>query len=443
MNLDIVRGDISGFINRAYFRLAPQERNRVMFQPSLNGALDRRRFLQLVTLSAAGAILPSCSTDDPGKRYTGEDIARLAQQRLDEGTRAGQGPFGPLRFKGYRGLAELPWFELDSEGELRTVAMLDLPKAIDMHCHLGMSLLIAPEVDLQQRTERVIHLLDCDGTNPGCELDLDVYINRNFSDEALDDLWWGSAAQGLWGNSSSTTQTIPNLLHEMDTCGVERASIMPIAFDLPFGDDLTERWIQAINIAGARERLILGCSVHPQDPARFDRLRQYAADGARIVKFHPTMQRAYPDSDVMMELYAECERQGLIVFFHCGRAGIEPESTHRYVLPRHYEAALKTFPNLQFILGHSGARDVAEAIPLAMRYDNTWLDTHGQGVSTLHAMLERTGGERMLFGTDWPFYHLAASLAKLLIITENRPSDRYALLRGNAQRLLNMTGMRT
>jgi predicted TIM-barrel fold metal-dependent hydrolase len=214
---------------------------------------------------------------------------------------------------------------------------------------------------------------------------------------------------------------------------------MPIAFDLPFGDDLTERWIKAINTAGVRERLILGCSVHPQDPARFTRLREYAALGARIIKFHPTMQRAYPDSDVMMELYAECEQQGLIVFFHCGRAGIEPESTHRYALPRHYEAALKTYPNLQFILGHSGARDVAEAIPLAERYDNTWLDTHGQGVTTLHDMLQRTGGERMLFGTDWPFYHLAASLAKILIITENNPGQRYALLRGNAERLLSMT----
>ena len=386
----------------------------------------------------AGAFLPGCSNDDPGARYTSLDIARLAQQRLDEGTLSGQGPFGPLRFKGYRGLAELPWFELDSQGELRT-ADLDLPKSIDMHCHLGMSLLLAPEVDLQQRTERVIHLLDCDGTRPGCELDLDVYINRNFTDQALDELWWGSVAQGLWGSSRSSTQTIPNLLHEMDVCGVERASIMPIAFDLPFGDDLTERWIQAINTAGARERLILGCSVHPKDPARFTRLREYAAEGARIIKFHPTMQRAYPDSDVMMELYAECERLGLIVFFHCGRAGIEPESTHRYALPRHYDAALKTYPKLQFILGHAGARDVAEAIPLAERYDNTWLDTHGQGVTTLHDMLRRTGGERMLFGTDWPFYHLAASLAKILIITENNPQQRYALLRGNAQRLLSIT----
>lgn len=404
----------------------------------MNTGLDRRRFLQLATLSAAGACLGSCNADEPGARYTEEDIALLAQQRVAERELSGRGSFGPLRFQGYRGLAELPWFELDANGELR-LAATDLPKAIDMHCHLGMSLLLAPHVDLQQRTERVIHLLDCDATNPGCELDLDVYINDNFTDRALNGLRWGSLTQGLWGSTSASTQTIPNLLREMDVSGVERASIMPIAFGLPFGDDLTERWIEAINIAGARERLILGCSVHPRDDQRFTRLRGYAEAGARIIKFHPTMQRAYPDEDVMMELYAECERLGLIVFFHCGRAGIEPESTHRYALPRHYEAALETYPNLQFILGHSGARDVAQALPLAERYDNAWLDTHGQSVSTLQHMLQRTGGERMLFGTDWPFYHLAASLAKLLIITEGDPEQRHALLRGNAQRLLSTT----
>jgi predicted TIM-barrel fold metal-dependent hydrolase len=401
----------------------------------MSTGLDRRRFLQLAAVSAAGAVLPACSKDEPTDRYTDADITLLAQQRLVEAARSGQGPFGELIFKGYRGLAGLPWFELDADGELH-LAKLDLPRAIDMHCHLGMSLLLAPTIDLQQRTERVIHLLDCDASTPGCELNLDVYINGNFSEQALDELTWNSAAQGLWGSASASTQTIPNLLHEMDTCRVERACIMPIAFNLPFGDDLTERWMAAMNLAGAGDRLIPGCSVHPRDNDRFTKLRAYAAAGARMIKFHPTMQRAYPDSDVMMELYAECQRLGLIVFFHCGRAGIEPEFTHRYALPRHYEAAIDAFPQLQFVLGHAGARDVSAALPLAQRYQNVWLDTHGQGVSTLHAMLKRTGGERMLYGTDWPFYHVAASLAKLLIITEGQPQQRYALLRGNAERLL-------
>ena len=129
---------------------------------------------------------------------------------------------------------------------------------------------------------------------------------------------------------------------------------------------------------------------------------------------------------------------GLIIFDHGGRAGIEPESRHRYAMPRHYEGALSSFPNLPFVFGHSGARDGDAMLELGLRYDNAWFGIHGQGVTHLDKMIRRTGGERMLFGTDWPFYHLAATLAKVLIVTNDsdRSEIRHAILRGNAERLL-------
>jgi len=156
------------------------------------------------------------------------------------------------------------------------------------------------------------------------------------------------------------------------------------------------------------------------------------------VKLHPTMQAFYPDEPDAMEIYQAAERLGMIIFYHGGRAGIEPESRHRYAMPRHYEGALANFPNLPFVFGHAGARDGDATLELGLRYENAWFGIHGQGVSHLDKMIERTGGERMLFGTDWPFYHLAASLAKVLIVTdsEDRRGVRHAILRGNAERLL-------
>lgn len=399
--------------------------------------VSRRRFLVSAAAGAAGLALPGCGGEAEPGRYTEADVAALARQREDERARSGQGPFGAQRYRGYRGLAELPWFELDGRGRLRCVAD-DFPPALDMHCHLGMSMLLAPELDLQARTERVQHLLDCDGRDPGCELDLDVYINANFSEDDLWELRKGAVAQALWGSRVAATHTIPNLLAEMDASRVGEALISPIAFGLPFGDDLTERWMAAISEAGAGSRLFEGASVHPRDPDRIAKLERYAAAGARAIKLHPTMQRFYPDDPAVMDVYEACQRLGLVVFFHAGRAGIEPEATHRYALPRHFEGAFSSFPELDFVMGHAGARDAAEALPLALRYENAWLGIHGQGVTTLAEMLEATGGERMLFGTDWPFYHLAATLAKVLIVTEARPDVRAAILRGNAERLLGL-----
>ena len=299
-----------------------------------------------------------------------------------------------------------------------------------------MSLLLAPEIDLQRRTARVRHILDCDATDPGCPLDLDVYINANFRPEDLRALRRAAVTQMLWGNAAAQSHTVPNLLDEMRATRVDRALVLPIAFGLPFGDDLSERWLQATADAGAGGRLLPGASVHPRDPEAVARLRRYAAQGARAVKLHPAAQRFFPDAPEVIPIYEECARLGLPVVFHGGRAGIEPTYTHQFTLMRHYEGALRRFPELPFVIGHAGARDVADAIPLAQRNPNAWLGIHGQGVTTLHELIERVGADRLLFGSDWPFYHLAATLAKVLIVTEGRPDDRYAILRGNADRLL-------
>lgn len=402
--------------------------------------LDRREFLTsagaLIGATTASLVLGGCSDPDPS-RYNEADIALLAEQQRRERAQSGKGPFGIQRFKGYRGLAELPWFDLDANGKLRCVDE-SIPMAIDMHCHFGMSVLFEPRLDLQARTERVRHLLDCDATNPGCDLDLDIYINGNFTEPALEELRCESISQGLWGSDFARTQTIPNLLDEMDATRVEKAMILPIAFNFPFGDDLAENWSDAIRETQTSDRLIPGASVHPRDDRRIEQLEAFAAAGARVVKLHPTMQAFYPDEPDAMEIYEAADRLGMIIFYHGGRAGIEPESRHRYAMPRHYEGALATFPNLPFVFGHAGARDGEAMLELGLRYENAWFGIHGQGVTSLDKIIQRTGGERMLFGTDWPFYHLAATLAKVLIVTDraDRSAIRHAILRGNAERLL-------
>jgi predicted TIM-barrel fold metal-dependent hydrolase len=394
--------------------------------------LARRDFGRWL-LACAAWTLPGCG---PGDRYTDADEARLEAQRRREARESGTGPDGPQRYRGYRGLAALPWYEIDGRGRL--VCTADVPEAVDIHAHLGMSMLFAPDVDLLRRTDRVAHLLDCDRDDPGCELDLDVYMNAAFTESELGELRRGAVEELTIGSPRAATHTIPNLIDEMDDVRVGRATILPIAFGLPFGDDLTERWMAAIEASGKGDRLIPGASVHPRDDDAIVKLRGHAEAGARVVKLHPAAQRFYADAPEAMAIYEECGRLGLPVVFHAGRAGIEPEYTHRFTLMRHYEPMLRELPDVRFVLGHAGARDVADAIPLAERYENAWLGLHGQGVTTLREIVSRVDTGRLLFGSDWPFYHLAASHAKILMVTEGRPALRSAILRDNARRLLGL-----
>ncbi len=395
------------------------------------GGFGRRTFWRLAFLTGA-AFASACVDRD---RYSQADAESLEAQRQAERLASGTGPWGVHRYRGYRGLAELPWFEVDGAGRLRLVAD-DIPRVIDLHAHLGMSLLFAPQLDLQARTERVEHVLDCDSTDPGCALDLDVYINANFTAADLWALRYDAVARMLWGSGPSKTQTIPNLRAEMDDVGVEQVAILPIAFGLPFGDDLADRWLDAIEESGTPDRFLKGASVHMGDPDWRSKLRAQAARGARLVKLHPAAQRYFPDDPSAMEIYEECGRLGLVVFLHGGRAGIEPAYTHQFTMIRGYEPMLAEHPEVNFVLGHAGARDVESAMRLAQRYPNAWLGIHGQGVSILERLIVEVGPDRLVFGSDWPFYHLGATLAKVLIVTAQRPDVRRAILRGNAQRLL-------
>ncbi len=393
--------------------------------------IDRRRFLQLLVSTATAAGLPACSRPSD---YTDADVAALDRQMREEAERSGRGPYGMLRFQGYRGLATLPYFELDRTGQLR-VTVEGLPRIIDFHTHVGMALLFAPALGLQRRTPRTQYFLDCDREEPGCNFDLDVYINANFTTAAHDDLSREARNQLLFGSRAAQTHTIPNLLAEMDAMGVDRAAVLAIAAGLPFGDHLTETWRDAIAEAHAGDRLLLFASVHPRDGNWREALRTSARRGARGLKIHPEMQRLFPDDDRMMEIYGECERLGLPVIFHAGRSGIEPGFMRPYALPRRFVRGIEAFPRVQFVLGHAGARDVADALPLAKRYPNVWLEIAGQGVSSLHNLRAEVGPGKLLFGTDWPFYPLAATLAKVLLITEGKPAEREAILRGNAERV--------
>jgi len=405
--------------------------------------INRRRFIQAACIFGPSLGLTACDDTPPFERYNQADVNLLAKQRIDEANAAGKSRFGKRAYSGYKGLAELPWFELNQSGRLVCVDQ-SLPEIIDMHAHLGMSVLFRPRLNLQAKTDRVHHLLDCDNEKSACELDLDVYVNGNFTESNLDKLESTILSQALWGNRVIRSHTIPNLIAEMDDMRVDKSVLLPIKLGLPFGDSLTEQWRSSVSSADMNERLLTGFSVHPDQDDCIDQMREYAKSGLKLMKLHPTVQKFYPDDPAVLKIYEEAQSLGISIFFHGGRAGIEPESSHRYAMPRHYKKALNDFPRLQFILGHAGARDVDAMLELMLAHDNAWLGTHGQGISKLDRIIDRTlssgsASQRIMFGSDWPFYHLGASLAKVLIVTDSpsRKPIRDALLKSNAVNFLN------
>ncbi len=332
----------------------------------------------------------------------------------------------PTRFQNVRDFARLPWFDVQ-DGRL-VLADPDVPPSIDMHAHLALSYVLPPRVDLHRATPRTQHYLDADGP-----IDLVPYANENFQPQGLTamkkDLTLGSlAAGGMRG-----THTIPNLKREMADMRVRHAVLLPI--DFPALSRNAKTWMDAVR--GDPAFVPFG-SVHPhaRDPEK--KLRRQQGEGARGVKIHPAVQMVAPDHPRSRALCRHCERLGLPVLFHCGPVGIEPKAGRLRSQVYRYEKTIAECTDLTFVLGHSGALQMETALGFARKYPNVWLELSSQGLPAVRTILEKAPSDRIVFGSDWPFYHLALPLAKVLIASDGDRSLRRQVLWANAARLLDL-----
>lgn len=332
----------------------------------------------------------------------------------------------PTRFDSLRDLTKLPWFEL-RDGRV-VVSDPSVGTAIDTHTHLALSFVRANQVDLQRGHAQTEHYLPADRA-----FDLDVYVNKNFLPPDLHRMERDLSLGALTGGGMRATHTVPNLTREMGELQVAQAVLLPI--DWPVLSDNATTWLDAIR---GDQRLIGFGSVHPYNPRMEATLDRQIALGARGIKVHPAVQLVRPDDGRAMKLYRLCGERDIPVFWHCGPVDIEPPIGRYLSQVRHYEKAIAENPRTTFVLGHSGALQMDTAIGYAKRYPNVWLEIASQSLSNVRRLVEQAPGDRVMFGTDWPFYHQAIGLAKVFIATEGNDDARRALLRGNATRLLQL-----
>jgi hypothetical protein len=331
-----------------------------------------------------------------------------------------------LHFENLQALGRLPWFEATADGV--RVKDPSVGPIIDCHAHLALGFGPPLQVNLFDAPAPTEHYLPtC------CAFDLDPYANRNFTPEQLHALEHDLTIESLGPHGMRRTHTVPNLIHEMDELGIARTVILPI--DMPFASDNAGRAIEA---ARREPRLIPFGSVHPHTFGAFGKIDAQAAAGARGLKFHPAVQLFRPDDPRATALYRHAGKKGLVVFWHCGPVGIETGLGRELSQVAYYEKPIAENPQVTFVLGHSGALQADRALKLAQRYPNVYLELSSQGLPVVRRLIAEGPEDRLLFGSDWPFYHAALPLAKVLIATERRPMLRHKILYANAARLFGL-----
>src|ERR1700744_4426808 len=167
--------------------------------------------------------------------------------------------------------------------------------------------------------------------------------------------------------------------------------------------------------------------------------------GVRGFKFHPNIQRFWPNDPEFYPFYEVIAEAGLIALFHTGTTGIGAGMPGggggrlKYSTPMCVDDVAADFPALKIILAHPSFPWQEEALSVATHKPNVYIDLSGWSPKYFPPILMRYINsilqDKMLFGSDWPVItpdRWLSDFAKLDIREEIRPK----VMKANARKIL-------
>ncbi len=163
----------------------------------------------------------------------------------------------------------------------------------------------------------------------------------------------------------------------------------------------------------------------------------------RGIKLHPAEGHYYPADERLWPAYARMQELGLVVLSHGGLFMLTPDVA--YTQPANFEPVLHRFPDLKLVVAHLGHGFWDESVELARKHPNVYFDTSAviSGVERLNIMsndafaelIRKLGVDRVLFGSDYPWFSPAASLRHFLQLPLKQ-DEREQILGQNARNTL-------
>jgi predicted TIM-barrel fold metal-dependent hydrolase len=242
-------------------------------------------------------------------------------------------------------------------------------------------------------------------------------------------------------------QPLEVMLLEMDLCGIEKAVVVPVDATTSCNATVYTNE-QIVEICAMSDRLIGFASVDPRQPEAPEKLeRAVSGLGLRGLKLSPAMQGFFPDDPLAFPVYEKARDLGIPVLFHAGLSW-QPGSKLKYGHPLRFEDVAAAFPDLNIVLAHLAWPWVVEAVALALKYPNVYLDTSAlyfdNPVDFLRyamtqqvplTVFERSLRKQLVFGSDNPRIETKA-MAKAVRSVGLSDECLELVFRGNAERLL-------
>jgi len=241
--------------------------------------------------------------------------------------------------------------------------------------------------------------------------------------------------------------TLDKLVDTMKKCRINKA----VAF-APFEE---QGWTQSIKrdandwlaeeLPSYHEIVGFAC-INPKSPKSLEKLEKAWRKGLLGVKLHPPIQEFRPNDEKIFEFYLKAQELGMILDFHTG--------THGWRLleyqPLLIDDVAYAFPKLNIVIEHVGGRYFYnQAMALMADKKNVYagisscLDEKANkswflGAEKIEEIDALIGGERIIYGTDFPYNDWKRILKDVEIIKNSNltESTKEKTLGGNLERLI-------
>ncbi len=330
-------------------------------------------------------------------------------------------------FPSVRDLAKLPYFTLDPMGNLH-LAQDIATSIIDFHTHIGWRFGKTPLIR-HDLTPPVQHFFP----QTNALINLNHYSAYDFTRKLKLRTTIETIKPFITTRGITHTHTAANLCLEMARCRIVQSVVLAI----DRGD--SQNSSDLVKIVKKFPTLTAFVSIDPKSKDIDKIFRVYMKAHAYGIKIHPPMQTVRPNHPGIKQIIRLAGEYHVPVLFHCGYSPLMPAFERRFSHMADFEDIVKTNLTTTIILGHGGIDDYDAVLAMQKKYANVYVELSGQPPAVISKFCIKGDAERLLFGSDWPYYPIALPLAKVLLGTEKHLLIREKILYGNARRLLTQT----
>lgn len=229
------------------------------------------------------------------------------------------------------------------------------------------------------------------------------------------------------------TGSVGGLIENMKAEDIDASVVLPIA-TAPKQTENINTFAALIN---GKDGIYSFGSLHPDNDDIDGILEGIAEMGLKGIKLHPEYQNFYIDSKPALKILKKCEDLGLYTVLHAGNDHGCPPPVH--CEPHRLKNVLGEVSGKYIIAAHMGGWNMWEEAEKYIIGTPIMIDTcfslHLMDKKTASDMIKAHSAEKVLFGTDWPWYSQAKTY-ELLSALDLSEEEKKLISGTNAEKIL-------